>query len=265
VTDSGARRRPLISGNWKMNFDHLQAIHAVRDLGLRLRPADAGPVDLSVHPPFTDLRSVQTVIEGEGVPVALGAQNCAVEDSGPFTGEVSPAMLAKLHVDYVIVGHSERRQLFGESDELVGAKLKAVLRNGMTPILCVGETVDERDVGLTRDRLATQVEIGLGGVPPESVAAMVIAYEPVWAIGAGQAATPEDAQEACSWIRDVATRSAGARAAGQVRIQYGGSVNAENTESLLRCPDIDGVLVGGASLDAAAFVGIARAAAIATR
>src|ERR1035438_6152671 len=128
-------------------------------------------------------------------PRALGAQKCAVGDWGPFTGEVSPAMLAKLHVDYVIVGHSERRQLFGESDELVGAKLKAVLRNGMTPILCVGETVDERDVGLTRDRLATQVEIGLGGVPPESVAAMVIAYEPVWAIGAGQAATPEDRSE----------------------------------------------------------------------
>ncbi len=265
MTDAGSKRRPLVSGNWKMNFDHLQAIHAARDLGLRVQPADAGPVDISVHPPFTDLRSVQSVIEGEGLPIALGAQNCAVEDSGAFTGEVSAAMLAKLHVEYVIVGHSERRQLFGESDEVVAAKLKAVLRNGMTPIFCVGETVDEREVGLTRDRLASQVEHGLGAVPQGAVATMVIAYEPVWAIGTGQPATPEDAQEACSWIREVVARSVGADPAGQVRIQYGGSVNADNTEPLLRCADVDGVLVGGASLDAAAFVGIVRAAAIATR
>jgi triosephosphate isomerase len=258
---TATRRRPLISGNWKMNFDHHQALHAVRDLGLRLQPSDVSPVDVSVHPPFTDIRTVQSLIEPEGIPVALGAQNCATADSGAFTGEVSPLMLAKLHVEYVIIGHSERRHLFGETDDLVMNKLKAVLRNGMTPICCVGETGDEREGGMTKDRLASQVEVALGTLPPESVAGMVIAYEPVWAIGTGLAATPDDAQEACQWIREVVATSVNAEAAGQVRIQYGGSVNEENTESLLRCPDVDGALVGGASLDTAAFVGIIRAAA----
>ena len=248
-----------------MNFDHLQALHAVRDLGLRLQPSDVGPVDVSVHPPFTDLRTVQSVIEPEGIPVMLGAQNCSVEDSGPYTGEVSPLMLAKLHVEYTIVGHSERRHLFGETDELVMNKLKAVLRNGMTPICCVGETLDEREAGMTKDRLASQVEGALGPLPAEAIGGMVVAYEPVWAIGTGQAATPEDAQEACQWIRAVIAKCANTEAAGQVRIQYGGSVNEENTESILRCPDIDGALVGGASLDNAAFVGIIRAAARSVR
>jgi triosephosphate isomerase (TIM) len=259
------RRRPLISGNWKMNFDHFEAIHASRDLGLRLTSADVVPVDVTVHPPFTDIRSVQTVIEAEGVPVALGAQNCATEDSGAYTGEVSPVMLAKLHVAYVIIGHSERRRYFAETDDLVAAKLHAVIRNGMTPICCVGETGDERDVGLTKDRLADQVEGAVGGLAPEAVAGMVVAYEPIWAIGTGQAATPEDAQDAGSWIREVVGRVAGAEAAAAVRIQYGGSVNAENTAALLTCPDIDGLLVGGASLDAVAFVAIIRAAADTTR
>jgi triosephosphate isomerase len=264
VSDAPVRRRPLISGNWKMNFDHLQALHAVRDLGLRLQPADVAPVDVSVHPPYTDIRTVQSVIEPEGIPVALGSQNCAAEDSGAYTGEVSPVMLARLHVEYVIVGHSERRHLFGETDELVMNKLRAVVRNGMTPICCVGETDEEREGGLTKDRLAGQVESAIGTLPAESVARMVIAYEPVWAIGTGRAATPEDAQEAIQWIREVVGAGAGAEAAGQVRIQYGGSVNEENAETLLRCTDVDGALVGGASLDAAAFVGIIRAAARAT-
>jgi triosephosphate isomerase len=186
------RRRPLISGNWKMNFDHLEALHAARDLGLRLQPADTGAVDVSVHPPFTDLRTVQSVIEPEGIPVFLGAQNCAIEDAGAFTGEVSPLMLARLHVQYVIVGHSERRQMFGESDEVVLAKLRAVLRNDMTPICCVGETLEEREAGSTKDRLSGQVEAAIGTLAGESVGAMVIAYEPLWAIGSGQAATPVD-------------------------------------------------------------------------
>jgi triosephosphate isomerase (TIM) len=254
-------RRPLIAGNWKMNLDHLEALHAVRDLGLRLQPADVGPVDVSVHPPFTDIRTVQSVIEPEGVPVFLGAQNCAVEDSGAFTGEVSAAMLARLHVEYVIVGHSERRRMFGEVDEVVAAKVGAVLRNQMTPICCVGETLDERELGLTKGRLATQVEMVLGSVTPEAAGAMVIAYEPVWAIGTGQAANPEDAQEACLWIRETVSRCASPEASERTRILYGGSVTEENTESLIQCPDVDGALVGGASLDAAAFVGIIRAAA----
>ena len=244
-----------------MNFDHLEALHAARDLGLRTQPADAGPVDISIHPPFTDIRTVQSVIEPDGVPVALGAQNCAVEDAGAFTGEVSPLMLAKLHVEYVIVGHSERRRLFGETDETVAAKVRAVLRNGMTPICCVGEALDQREMGMTKDLLAGQVESALGGLPPETVAGVVVAYEPLWAIGTGQAATPEDAQDACQWIREVVGRGTNPEAAGRIRIQYGGSVNEENGESLLSCPDIDGALVGGASLDMGAFLGIIRAAA----
>jgi triosephosphate isomerase (TIM) len=243
-----------------MNFDHFQAIHAARDLGLRLTSADVVALDVSVHPPFTDLRSVQTVVEAEGVPVSLGAQNCAIEDSGAFTGEVSPLMLAKLHIQYVIVGHSERRQLFGETDEVVAAKLGAVLRNGMTPICCVGETGDEREAGSTQLRLTTQVSSVVGSVSTEQLAGMVIAYEPIWAIGTGVAATADDAQEACAWIRSTIRGAAGEDAASRVRIQYGGSVTPENTESLLSCPDVDGALVGGASLDAGAFVDIIRGA-----
>jgi triosephosphate isomerase len=249
-----------VSGNWKMNLDHLEAIHAARDLGLRLQPADVSAVDVSVHPPFTDLRSVQTVLEAEGIPVALGAQNCAVEDSGAFTGEVSPVMLAKLHVEYVIVGHSERRAHFGETDATVAAKVRAVLRNGMVPVCCVGETIDERDVDLTQERLSAQVGAALSGVPVEAVRGMVIAYEPVWAIGTGHAATAEDAQGACAWIRGVVAQVVGEEAAAGVRIQYGGSVKPENTEELMGCPDVDGLLVGGASLNAAPFTEIVRAA-----
>ena len=266
MTDAGTRRRPLISGNWKMNFDHLEALHAARDLGLRLQPADAGPVDISIHPPFTDIRTVQSVIEPDGIPVALGAQNCAVEDAGAFTGEVSPLMLAKLHVEYVIVGHSERRRLFGETDETVAAKLRAVLRNGMTPICCVGETVDERDIGLTQERLSSQVEAALAAVPAEAVAGMVIAYEPIWAIGTGEVATPEDAQEACQWIREVvASTVPGPRP----RRRSGSSTAARSRRRTPNrcsgCPDVDGALVGGASLDAAPSSGIVRAAARAAR
>jgi triosephosphate isomerase (TIM) len=260
VTGPRNGRRPLVSGNWKMNLDHHEALHAVRDFGLRLQPGDVSRLDVSVHPPFTDLRTVQSVIEPENIPVALGAQNTAVEDAGAFTGEVSPLMLAKLHVQYVIVGHSERRQLFGETDDVVRAKMRAVLRNGMTPICCVGETLDERETGLTKDRLTGQVTSVLEGMAPEAVGGLVIAYEPLWAIGVGQAATPEDAQEACQWIREVVGNCSSADAAAQIRIQYGGSVNEENTEELLRGADVDGALVGGASLDPGTFLGVVRAA-----
>ena len=261
MSDVPLGRRPLISGNWKMNFDHHEALHATRDLGLRLLPADVSRLEVSVHPPFTDLRTVQSVLEPEGIPVALGAQNCAVEDSGAFTGEVSPLMLAKLHVDYVIVGHSERRRLFGETDDVVRAKVRAVMRNGMTPICCVGETIDEREAGLTEDRLAAQVEAAFQGTASEALAGVVIAYEPLWAIGSGTPATPEDAQAACRWIRGVVERCADPSAAACIRIQYGGSVTEETAEPILRGPDVDGALVGGASLDVGAFVGIIRAAA----
>ncbi len=248
-----------------MNLDHLESLHTIRDIGLRLQPSDAGSVDISVHPPFTDIRTVQSVVEPEGLPVSLGAQNCAVEDSGAFTGEVSAVMLARLHVEYVIVGHSERRRMFGEVDEVVAAKVRAVVRNQMTPICCVGETLEERELGLTKDRLASQVEMALGSLTAEAVGTMVIAYEPVWAIGTGQAASPEDAQEACQWIRETVSRCADPEASARIRILYGGSVTEENTESLIQCADVDGALVGGASLDAAAFVGIIRAAARSVR
>jgi triosephosphate isomerase len=261
VRGTGSGRRPLISGNWKMNLDHHEALHAVRDLGLRLQPGDVSQLEISIHPPFTDLRTVQSVIEPEGIPVALGAQNTAVEDSGAFTGEVSPLMLAKLHVQYVIVGHSERRRLFGETDDVVRAKTRAVMRNGMTPICCVGETTEERQTGLTKDRLTGQVTAVLEGMAPEAVGGLVLAYEPLWAIGTGEAATPEDAQEACQWIREVVGNCSNAEAAAQIRIQYGGSVNEENSEDLLRGTDIDGALVGGASLEAGTFLGVIRAAA----
>ncbi|HEY5097710.1 MAG TPA: triose-phosphate isomerase, partial [Acidimicrobiales bacterium] len=214
MSDLPLSRRSLISGNWKMNFDHHEALHAARDLGLRLQPADVSKLDVSVHPPFTDLRTVQSVLEPEGIPVALGAQNCAVEDSGAFTGEVSPLMLAKLHVDYVIVGHSERRRLFGETDDVVRAKVRAVMRNGMTPICCVGETIDERDAGLTEDRLSAQVEAAFGGMAAEALAGVVIAYEPLWAIGTGKAATAVDAEDACVFIRSLVAKLGGEEAGG---------------------------------------------------
>ncbi|MDA8293250.1 MAG: triose-phosphate isomerase [Actinomycetota bacterium] len=254
------RRRPLVSGNWKMNFDHHQAIHAARDLGLRLRGSDTAAVDISLHPPFTDLRSVQTVLEADDVPVALGAQNCAVEDAGAFTGEVSAPMLAKLHVEYVIVGHSERRRLFGETDEVVAAKLRAVVRNGMTPICCVGETLEEREAGATTARLTAQVEAALGAFEGTGLPALVVAYEPLWAIGTGRAASAQDAEEAAQVVRSVVARARGDDAAGQLRVQYGGSVTPENAAELLAPPDVDGLLVGGASLDPAQFVAIVRAA-----
>ena len=256
---SDGRRRPLVSGNWKMHHDHVQAIRAVQDLGLRLSGLDLGELDVSVHPPFTDLRSVQTVIEDRSVPVALGAQHCYSQDEGAFTGEVSPAMLARLGVSYVIVGHSERRALFGQTDEEVAATLRAVLRNGMTPIVCVGETEEEREQGVTEARLESQAKAALGGLPAQHVAALVVAYEPIWAIGTGRTAGADDAQAACAHIRAVVAGLSDAETAGALRIQYGGSVRPDNTAELMAQRDVDGLLVGGASLEPASFAAIVRA------
>ncbi len=233
-----------MSGNWKMHHDHLQSIRTVQDLGLRLTAADVGPLDVSVHPPFTDLRSVQTVIEDRAIPVALGAQHCFSEDQGAFTGEVAPPMLARLGVTYVIVGHSERRQVFGMTDEQVAATLRAVLRHGMTPIVCVGETSDERDADETDARLTAQATAALQGSPGPQTAGLVLAYEPIWAIGTGVTATGADAQQACAHIRGVVGELAGDEAAQAVRIQYGGSVRPENTAELMGQRDVDGLLVG---------------------
>ena len=242
-------RKPLISGNWKMQHNHFEAIQTVQKLSYALTRDDYEAVDVSVHPPFTDLRSVQVVLQADDIPIALGAQHCHWEEKGAFTGEVSPTMLAKLDVAYVIAGHSERRELFGETDEWVNRKVKAILAAGMTPILCVGETLDEREAGDTEDKVRSQVEADLAGVAAEQVAGLVVAYEPIWAIGTGRTATPDDAQAVCATVRDVVGGLAGADAAASIRIQYGGSVKPVNAAELMACPDIDGALVGGASLD----------------
>lgn len=241
-----------------MNHNHFEAIQVTQKLSYRLRPDDYRRVDVSIHPPFTDLRSVQTVLESDNIPVSLGAQNCYFEDAGAFTGEVSPAMLAKLNVTYVIVGHSERRSLFAESDDMVRAKLGAVLRHHMVPILCVGETAEERDQEMTLEKVAGQVRSGLKGLTGEQVGAVVLAYEPIWAIGTGRTATAQDAQDVCAWIRATVTEGFGPGPASSLRIQYGGSVKPSNISELMNQTDIDGALVGGASLDPDDFAQIVQ-------
>jgi len=251
-------RKPLMSGNWKMHHNHLEAIQVVQKLSYALNAADYDAVDVSLHPPFTDLRSIQTVLDAERIPILLGAQNCHWEDKGAFTGEVSPPMLAKLAVQLVVVGHSERRELFEESDDWVNRKVKAVLRAEMTPIMCVGETLAEREAGDAEAKVDRQVRAGLAGVPAPQVAGMVIAYEPIWAIGTGQTATPDDAQAMCAAVRGVVADLYDAGTAATTRVQYGGSVKPENTPDLMSRPDIDGALVGGASLDPDSFARIVR-------
>ena len=251
-----AVRKPLISGNWKMHHNHFEAIQAIQKLSYALSKGDYAAVDVSVHPPFTDLRSVQTVLDADNIPIALGAQHCHWEDNGAFTGEVAPGMLAKLHVKYVIVGHSERRELFGELDQHVNLKVRAILKADMTPILCCGETLAEREGGTTEAKVSAQVTIGLQGVTKEQVGGLVIAYEPIWAIGTGRTATADDAQTVCATIRGVVAQSFGPEAAASVRIQYGGSVKPTNAAELMSQADIDGALVGGASLDPDEFARI---------
>ncbi len=244
-----ASRKPFISGNWKMHHNHLEAIQVVQKLSYRLTAADYEAVDVSIHPPFTCLRSIQTVLDADRIPMSLGAQNCHWEDKGAYTGEVSPPMLAKLNVSHVIVGHSERREYFHETDEDVRRKLEAVYNHGMTPIVCVGETLEEREAGSTEAKVTGQVEAAVTGLPAERVETLVIAYEPIWAIGTGRTATPDDAQTTIGLIRRVVRRIHGDAPADAVRIQYGGSVKASNIAELMAEPDIDGALVGGASLD----------------
>ncbi len=251
-------RKPLISGNWKMHHNHFEAIQVVQKLSYALSKETYSAVDVSVHPPFTDLRSIQTLLDADRIPVLLGAQDCHWEDKGAFTGEVSPAMLAKLQVAFVIVGHSERRELFGETDETVARKVRAVLRHDMTPILCVGETLEERESDSTEAKVSRQLERGLEGLAADAVASMVVAYEPIWAIGTGRTASSEDAQSICGLIRSKITDTFGASTGASVRVQYGGSVKPTNIAELMSQPDIDGALVGGASLDPDEFARIVR-------
>jgi triosephosphate isomerase len=251
-------RRPLISGNWKMNHNHFEAIQCVQKLAYLVGKEELEHVDVSIHPPFTDLRSVQTVIDSDKLGYALGAQHCHWEDKGAYTGEISPVFLAKLGVQYVIVGHSERRELFGDTDEIVARKVSAIIAHGMTPIVCVGETLDERESGTTEDKVLGQVRAALAGRSVEHVSSLVIAYEPIWAIGTGKTATSHDAQDVCAAIRGCVAEVSGSDAAASVRIQYGGSVKSANIAELMGQSDIDGALVGGASLDPDEFARICK-------
>jgi triosephosphate isomerase len=251
-------RKDLICGNWKMHGTHLEAIQKVQKLSYRLETADYERVEVVVAPPFTALRSVQTVIEADHLPIVLGAQHTHWENEGAYTGEVSPVMLAKLSVRHVIVGHSERRQHFGETDDLVNRRARAVIANGMTPIVCVGETLEERDAGSTEEVVVGQVRRGLAGIPAGDLARSAIAYEPVWAIGTGRNADPDDAGAVCELIRDTVAEMAGTEAAAGIRILYGGSVNPGNIKGFMAKRHIDGALVGGASLDPDTFASIVR-------
>ena len=251
-------RKPLISGNWKMNHNHFEAIQCVQKLSYLLGKDELESVDVSIHPPFTDIRSVQTVIDADKLFYALGAQHCHFEEKGAYTGEVSPVFLQKLGVQYVICGHSERREIFGETDEIVNLKVGAIQGHGMTPIFCCGETLAEREAGETETKVLGQVRLGLAKRKPEQVGALVIAYEPIWAIGTGLTATSDDAQQMCAAIRACVATEWGKAAAESVRIQYGGSVKGANIGELIAMPDIDGALVGGASLDADEFARICK-------
>ncbi|WEG10213.1 triose-phosphate isomerase [Microbacterium horticulturae] len=251
-------RTPLIAGNWKMNLDHLQAVAFVQKLHWTLKDAkhDAESVEVAVFPPFTDVRTVQTLLDADKIPFALGAQDLSSHDSGAYTGEVSGSFLAKLDCRYVIIGHSERRAYHAESDEVVASKVQAALRHGLVPVICVGETAEDLEVHGTSAVPVAQLTAALAGVA--AGAEIVVAYEPVWAIGSGQAATPEQAQDVCAKLRDVVTQAIGGDAADRTRILYGGSVKSGNIAGFMRQPDVDGALVGGASLVVDEFAAIIR-------
>ncbi|WP_210424491.1 triose-phosphate isomerase [Gephyromycinifex aptenodytis] len=249
-----------MAGNWKMNLDHLQATHLVQKLDWTLKDAkhDYASVEVAVLPPFTDLRTVQTLVEGDKLDLRYGAQDLSVHDDGAYTGEISGAFLAKLGCTYVAVGHSERREYHQESDELLNAKVQAAYRHGLTPILCCGEGLEVRKAGKQVEHVLAQIEADLAGIPQEQVASIVIAYEPIWAIGTGEVATPEDAQEVCGAIRGKLAELYDQATADGIRILYGGSVKSSNVADLMTKPDVDGALVGGASLKPEEFAGIAR-------
>jgi triosephosphate isomerase len=252
-------RTPLIAGNWKMHKTHLDAIHFVQQLGHELAEFDLRRVEVTLCPPFTALRSLQTTIEDRDYEFGIGAQNMHYANEGAFTGEVAPTMLTAMRVRYVILGHSERREHFGETDENVNKKVKAALSNSLVPIMCCGETATERNAGSTESKVERQMREGLEGVRVEAAAETVVAYEPIWAIGTGKTATPYDAQATISFIRRVLEGIYSREVAGSIRILYGGSVKSGNARALTEQPDIDGALVGGASLDAAEFAAIVKA------
>jgi triosephosphate isomerase len=255
---TGRDRKPLIAGNWKMHNNHLEALALVQKLAFALKRQDYAVTEVVVLPPFTALRSVQTLVMGDKLEIRYGAQDVSEHDEGAYTGDVSGSMLAKLGCSYVLAGHSERRQYHGESNALVNAKVKAALKWGLVPIVCVGETQEIRQAGHQISHCESQVDGALDGLRDEQVAGLVIAYEPVWAIGTGEVATPQDAQEAATAIRERVSAVHGRSVAASMRILYGGSVKANNIAVMMAQPAIDGALVGGASLDAGEFVRICR-------
>jgi triosephosphate isomerase len=251
-------RKPLIAGNWKMHNNHFEALKLVQQLAFALSDKDFDAVEVAVLPPFTALRSVQTLIDGDRLRIEYGAQDVSAHPKGAYTGEVAASMLAKLGCRYVLVGHSERRQYYGEDDKLVNAKAKKAVERGLTPIVCVGEGIEVRE---EMDHVAftiAHVEEALGGLTLEQIGSLVVAYEPVWAIGTGRVATPEDAQEVCGAIREWVGQWYDTGIAQDIRILYGGSVKASNVRSIMAQPDVDGCLVGGASLVVDEFAAIAR-------
>ena len=253
-------RVPLMAGNWKMNLNHQEAVVLVQKLAWTLsdKKHDYGKVEVAVLPPFTDLRSVQTLVDGDRLEIRYGAQDVSTHDDGAYTGEISASMLAKLGCSYVVVGHSERREYHGESDETVNAKATKAVAAGMTPIVCVGEGLEVRREGRHVEHTLAQLDGSLAGLSAEQVGALVIAYEPVWAIGTGEVATPDDAQEVCAAIRARIGEAWSADAAAAVRVLYGGSVKAANVAGIMEKADVDGALVGGASLQADEFGGVCR-------
>ena len=255
-----ANRTPLMAGNWKSNLNHQEAVVLVQKLTWTLsdKKHDYGKVEVAVIPPFTDLRSVQTLVDGDRLSIRYGAQDVSVHDGGAYTGEISAAMLSKLGCSYVVVGHSERREHHDETDAVVNAKARKAIAAGMTPIVCVGEGLEVRQAGNQVSHTTAQIDGSLEGLTPEQVGALVIAYEPIWAIGTGEVATPDDAQEVCAAIRTRIAEVWGESAATACRILYGGSVKAANVAGIMQRADVDGCLVGGASLQADEFGGICR-------
>jgi triosephosphate isomerase (TIM) len=252
------KRRPIIAANWKMHKTHLEAIRDVQKLSYLLDRSDADRVEVVICPAFTALRAVQTLIDSDRLPYGLGAQNVHQEEKGAFTGEVSPPMLQALKCGYVIVGHSERRQLFAETDEVVNRKVRSVFSHAMVPILCVGESLGEREAGATEEKVVGQVRRDLQGVASEDAARLVIAYEPIWAIGTGRNAEPADAGQVVGLIRETLSSTYSKEVADAVRVQYGGSVKPGNIRDFMAHPEIDGALVGGASLDPEEFALIVK-------
>lgn len=253
-------RTPLMAGNWKMNLDHLQATHLVQKLDWSLKDGkhNFADVEVVVLPPFTDLRSVQTLVQGDQLDLSYGAQDLSMHDEGAYTGEISGAFLKKLGCSYVVVGHSECREHRNDTDSVVNARLQASLRHNLTPILCIGEPLDIRQAGTHVDYVLSQVKAGLEGLDATAIASAVLAYEPVWAIGTGEVATAADAQEVCAAIRGLIADIAGQEIADGMRILYGGSVKANNVASIMAQADVDGALVGGASINVDEFSAICR-------